>query len=72
MTSAEIKTVQDFLIAQNKGAMAQQLKTHGTTNYFGALTKSALAEWQKACGIMPAVGNFGALTRNYIKLLSAS
>ena len=33
------------------------------TTTFGALTKAALIEYQKAKGITPAVGFFGPLTR---------
>ncbi|MCX6780630.1 MAG: BspA family leucine-rich repeat surface protein [Candidatus Magasanikbacteria bacterium] len=67
MSSSDVKTLQDFLIAQNQGPSAAQLKKHGTTNYFGKLTQATLAEWQKANGIAPAQGNFGPLTRKFIK-----
>src|SRR4051812_34323847 len=33
------------------------------TGYFGSLTKAALAAWQAANGISPAVGYFGPITR---------
>jgi peptidoglycan hydrolase-like protein with peptidoglycan-binding domain len=33
------------------------------TGYFGTLTKRALAAWQAAAGISPAVGYFGPITR---------
>ena len=36
------------------------------TTYFGALTQSALAQFQKAHGITPSVGYFGPKTRMYI------
>lgn len=37
------------------------------SNYFGNLTKSALAAYQAANGISPAVGYFGPLTRQVVK-----
>jgi len=62
----DVKTLQQFLISQNKGSAAQALSAHGTTLNFGALTKAALAEWQAAVGVAPALGNFGPITRAYI------
>lgn len=61
-----VATLQQFLIAQNKGPAAQALANAGATSYFGALTRTALAEFQASVGISPALGNFGALTRAYI------
>lgn len=62
----EVMTLQQFLIAQNKGPAAQALASNGTTLYFGALTRAALAEFQASVGISPALGNFGAITRAYL------
>jgi len=52
------------------GALQQILITGGyltavtaPTDYFGALTKAALAAWQAANGVSPAVGFFGPITR---------
>ncbi len=36
------------------------------TGYFGSLTRRALAAWQAAAGISPAVGYFGPITRAYL------
>jgi len=36
------------------------------TTRFGAATRGALARFQAANGISPAVGYFGAITRSYI------
>ena len=64
---AEVKTLQDFLVSQNKGPAAQALANiTETTTYFGEMTRAALAEFQAAVGISPAVGNFGAITRAYM------
>lgn len=62
-SGADVNALQLFLIAQNKGSAAKALKAHGTSNYFGSLTKAALVEYQKAQGISTATGYFGAETR---------
>jgi hypothetical protein len=35
----------------------------GSTSYFGSVTKSAVAAWQAANGVTPAVGYFGSISR---------
>jgi len=45
---------------------AGYLKINKPTGYFGSLTKAALAEYQKANGISPAVGYFGPKTRAFV------
>lgn len=62
----DVAVLQQFLIAQNKGGSAQALAQAGATAYFGALTKSALAEFQAHVGIYPPLGNFGPITRAYL------
>jgi len=64
--SSDVAILQKFLVAQNKGPAAQALAVDAPTTYFGALTRAALAEFQAAVGITPAVGNFGSKTRAYI------
>ncbi len=64
----DITVLQQFLIAQNKGSAARALGKVGATSHFGVLTRAALAEFQKNVGIVPALGNFGAITRAYISL----
>jgi len=66
LTNDDVNTLQEFLVSQNKGPEALALKNHGTTHFFGPLTKLALAEWQKAMNISPAVGYFGSITRGVI------
>ncbi len=56
-TGADVTALQQVLI--NGG----YLKISKPTTYFGALTKAALAKWQAANGVSPAVGFFGPLTR---------
>jgi hypothetical protein len=65
--SSAVTILQQFLIAQGSGSAAQALARNGATKYFGSLTRSALAEWQAKVGISPALGNFGPVTRSYIK-----
>ncbi len=62
-----VTLLQSFLIEQGSGPEAQKLALRGTTGYFGALTKSALIEYQKAHGIIPASGYFGPLTKAYLE-----
>lgn len=66
--NSDVKILQLFLIKENKGSSAVTLSLNGATNYFGKLTKSALAEWQKANGLTPD-GVFGPKTRAKIKSL---
>ena len=67
MANTDVKTLQLFLIAQNKGVAAQALVLVGSTGYFGNITRLALAEWQTVNGIVPASGYFGPKTRAFIK-----
>lgn len=67
MSGVDVHDLQKFLIKQNAGPAARQLEKHGTTQYFGILTKNALAEFQKKNGIRPASGYFGPITRAWIK-----
>jgi len=61
-----VGTLQQFLVAENKGLAATALANVGATGYFGALTHAALAEFQASVGISPASGNFGPITRAYL------
>lgn len=67
--SESVRSLQDFLIGQNKGDDGQALKDWGSTGYFGELTRAALAEWQASVGISPASGYFGPITRGRLKSL---
>jgi hypothetical protein len=40
----------------------------GATGYFGAQTQAAVIAWQKAVGVMPAAGYFGAISRAHWNL----
>lgn len=58
--------LQQFLIDQGSGYSAQVLASVGATGYFGSLTRDALAEYQDAVEINPAVGYFGPITREHV------
>lgn len=56
-SGADVSKLQAWLIAKGYKIEA------GATGYFGAQTQAALAEYQKAMNIAPAVGFFGPKTR---------
>ena len=56
-SGADVAALQNFLIKNGFPISA------GATGYFGAQTKAALAAFQAAHGIAPAVGYFGPATR---------
>jgi peptidoglycan hydrolase-like protein with peptidoglycan-binding domain len=70
MAGNDVQELQQVLISQDSGPAAEKLKAHGTTTYFGSLTKAALIEFQKEAGIKPASGFFGPVTRAYVNNLS--
>lgn len=65
----DVTALQLYLIAHNTGTKARALADVGATGYFGALTQTALAEYQQAQKIAPAVGYFGPLTRAHVALM---
>ena len=64
---SDVSILQQFLISQNKGPSAQALARVGATAYFGNLTRAALAEFQAKVGVNPPLGNFGPITRAYLR-----
>lgn len=56
-TGAQVTALQTFLIGKGFTIPA------GATGYFGAQTRAAIAAFQSANGIAPAVGYFGPVTR---------
>jgi Putative peptidoglycan binding domain len=70
-TGADVKALQEFLNANGAQVAASGAGSPGSeSNYFGGLTKAALAKYQAAHGIKPAAGYFGPITRSYIASLS--
>lgn len=74
VASADSYNFQTNLTVGSRGADVSSLQTvlisggyltavTAPTGYFGSATKAALAKWQTAKGISPAVGYFGPLTR---------
>ncbi|CAN5691240.1 hypothetical protein BH11PAT2_BH11PAT2_04540 [soil metagenome] len=55
--SPDVTELQKILIADG------YLKIDAPTGYFGKLTRAAVAAWQAAKGISPAVGYFGPISR---------
>ena len=54
---ADVTALQNFLIAKGHTIAA------GATGYFGAQTAAAVAAWQAANGVTPAVGYFGPVSQ---------
>jgi peptidoglycan hydrolase-like protein with peptidoglycan-binding domain len=67
MTGADVKQLQIFLNSQGFNVSETGVGSPGQeTTYFGPLTQKAVAKFQKAIGIAPAVGYFGPITRAFI------
>lgn len=63
-TGADVKALQQWLNANGYPVAATGAGSVGNeSTYFGAKTKAALAKYQAAKGISPAVGYFGPVTR---------
>ena len=62
-----MSALQQFLIT--KGYLTA---VSAPTGYFGALTQDALADYQSANGISPAVGYFGPKTRAFLNSMGVS
>ncbi len=58
-TGGDVTSLQMFLVGQGHLNMPQGV----SYGYFGTLTRAAVAAWQAANGITPAVGYFGPISR---------
>ncbi|HEY4502593.1 MAG TPA: peptidoglycan-binding domain-containing protein [Candidatus Paceibacterota bacterium] len=65
-TGADVTALQNMLIGAGFSIPA------GATGYFGSQTKAALAAYQSAHGISPAVGYFGPITRASVNTSAGS
>ncbi len=63
----EVVRLQLYLIAKNTGPYAVRLAQASATGNFGAMTQSALIEYQASVGISPADGYYGVVTRAKIE-----
>lgn len=64
-TGADVVALQSWLISKGYSIPA------GATGYFGNQTKAAVAAYQAAKGITPAVGYFGPITRAQVEVDSS-
>lgn len=72
MSGADVLKLQRFLNGKGHTVAASGDGSPGNeTQYFGMMTQRALADYQKASGITPALGYFGAFTRERMRLLDA-
>ncbi len=68
-TGADVMALQVFLNANGAMVAATGAGSPGMeTLTFGPLTRSALAKWQAANGVAPALGYFGPITRAAVKV----
>lgn len=63
-TGSDVAALQEFLVGEGY--------TVPITGYFGSDTQSALASWQSANEVSPAVGYFGPITRYKIYVMCGS
>lgn len=74
-TAGEVSKWQDFLVAQDKGQFARELKNglnFVPKGYFGPGTGRATEEWQRAMGITPTCKCVGLRTRAAVANLGRS
>lgn len=78
--SSSVPTITKSLTVGSRGeeveALQQYLADEGLlavepTGYFGAMTKKAVIEWQKANDVSPASGYFGPISRKALAALAA-
>jgi len=65
---AQVTCLQQYLVAGNHLVMP----TGVSYGYFGPLTKAAVAAWQAANGVAPAVGYFGPLSQAKYAMVAGS
>jgi len=64
VSNAQVKCLQQYLNGAGFTVSTSGAGSVGNeTNYYGGRTKAAVASWQAAKGVSPAVGYFGAISR---------
>ena len=72
-TGDDVQVLQQYLNAQGYAVASSGAGSPGNeSSYFGSLTKSALARFQAANSVSPAVGYFGPITRSKIASLGGT
>ena len=72
-TGDDVKALQQYLNAQGYAVASSGAGSPGNeSSYFGSLTQAALARFQAANGVSPAVGYFGPITRSKIASLGGA
>lgn len=70
MSGEDVRELQKFLNTHGSAIAPSDAGSPGNeTDYFGSLTRAALARYQASVGITPAVGYFGPITRAAIASL---
>ncbi|MDD3285857.1 MAG: peptidoglycan-binding domain-containing protein [Patescibacteria group bacterium] len=68
MTNTDVKELQKFLNSNGFLVAANGVGSPGQeSTYFGGMTRAALAKFQKANNISPALGFFGPITRKLVE-----
>lgn len=63
-TGEDVRCLQKYLNAAGHQVAASGVGSAGNeTTYFGSLTRAAVAKWQAANSVSPAVGYFGSISR---------
>ncbi|MDO8743238.1 MAG: peptidoglycan-binding domain-containing protein [Candidatus Azambacteria bacterium] len=64
VSDPQVKCLQQYLNGAGYAVSASGAGSVGSeTNYYGSRTKAAVASWQAAKGVSPAVGYFGTISR---------
>ncbi len=72
-TGDDVKCLQKYLNGAGHKVAANGAGSPGNeSSYFGSLTRAAVASWQAANGVSPAVGYFGSISRAKYSALAAS
>lgn len=72
-SGADVRALQQWLNGQGFQVAASGAGSPGNeSEYFGSLTRAALAKWQAANSVSPAVGYFGPITRSRISSVAGA